>query len=153
MAFVEERVSVRHLVCCDTLFKGRLTRLTRFKVAVSQGSIREFNTTLGDDRGAKAAADEGSRTVGIMIQCGVISMIRRPRRDEESKNKSQFVNSEHKRVHQGSSRPQRFLVFRGISVYIENRHQPRRVRRDRGSDRRVLNQSTGYLGSAEDRIR
>jgi hypothetical protein len=66
MAFADERVSVRHLVCCATLFKGRFTRFTRFKAAVSQGSIREFSTTLGDDRGAKAAADDGSKTVGII---------------------------------------------------------------------------------------
>jgi hypothetical protein len=50
--------------------------LTRFKVAVSHGSIREFSTTFGEDRGAKAAADEGSKIVGIMVQCGVRSMIR-----------------------------------------------------------------------------
>jgi hypothetical protein len=65
MALGEDKVSVRHLVCCVTLFRGRLTRLTRFKVAVSHGSILVFNTTFGEDRGAKAAADDGSRTVGI----------------------------------------------------------------------------------------
>lgn len=62
----EDRVSVRHLVCCVTLFNGLLTRLTRFKVAVNQGSILAFKTTLGEDRGANAAAEEGSKTVGIM---------------------------------------------------------------------------------------
>lgn len=66
MALGEDRVSVRHLVCCVTLFKGRFTRLTRFKVAVSHGSILVLNTTFGDDRGAKAAADDGSKTVGII---------------------------------------------------------------------------------------
>jgi hypothetical protein len=71
IAFGEESVSVRHLVCCDTLLRGRLTRLTRFRVAVSHGSIREFNTTFGEDRGAKAAADDGSKTTGIMVQCRV----------------------------------------------------------------------------------
>jgi hypothetical protein len=40
--------------------------LTRFKVAVSHGSILAFSTTFGEDRGAKAAADEGSKTVGII---------------------------------------------------------------------------------------
>lgn len=66
IALGDESVSVRHLVCCVTLFKGRFTRLTRFKVAVSQGSTFRFRTTLGEDRGAKAAADDGSNTVGIM---------------------------------------------------------------------------------------
>jgi hypothetical protein len=42
--------------------------LTRFRVAVSHGSIREFNTTFGEDRGAKAAADDGSKTTGIMCR-------------------------------------------------------------------------------------
>lgn len=68
IAFGEDKVSVRHFVCCVTLFKGRLTRLTRFNVAVSHGSILVFNTTFGEDRGAKAAADDGSRTVGIATQ-------------------------------------------------------------------------------------
>lgn len=65
MAFVDDKVSVRHLVCCPTLFRGLLTRLIRFRVAVSHGSIRD-STTVGEDRGAKAAADDGSKTVGIM---------------------------------------------------------------------------------------
>lgn len=69
MAFGEDKVSVKHRVCCVTLFKGRLTRLTRFKVAVSQGSTLVFNTTLGEDRGANAAADDGSKTVGMMTRC------------------------------------------------------------------------------------
>jgi hypothetical protein len=66
MAFFDESVSVRHRVCWVTLFKGRLTRLTRFRVAVNQGSILVFNTTFGDERGANAAAEDGSKTVGIM---------------------------------------------------------------------------------------
>lgn len=66
MAFGEESVSVRHRVCWVTLFKGRLTRLTRFKVAVNHGATLVVNTTFGEDRGAKAAADDGSKTVGIM---------------------------------------------------------------------------------------
>lgn len=66
IAFGEDRVSVRHLVCCVTLFSGLLTRLARFKVAVSQGSILALRTTLGEDRGANAAAEEGSKTVGII---------------------------------------------------------------------------------------
>lgn len=69
IALGDDRVSVRHRVCWVTLFRGRLTRLTRFRAAVSHGSTLVFRTTLGDDRGAKAAADEGSRTVGIMIPC------------------------------------------------------------------------------------
>lgn len=69
MALVDDSVSVRHRVCCVTLFRGRLTRLTRFKVAVSHGTTFRFSTTLGDDRGANAAADEGSKTVGIMTLC------------------------------------------------------------------------------------
>lgn len=67
MALVDDRVSVRHRVCWVTLFSGRLTRLTRLRAAVSHGSTLRFKTTFGDDRGAKAAADEGSKTVGIMI--------------------------------------------------------------------------------------
>jgi len=67
MALGDDRVSVRHRVCWVTLFKGRLTRFTRFRAAVSHGSTLRFKTTFGDDRGAKAAADEGSKTVGIMI--------------------------------------------------------------------------------------
>lgn len=66
MAFFEDRVSVRHLVCCATLFSGRLTRLTLLRVAVNHGSALEFSTTLGDDLGANAAAEAGSRMVGIM---------------------------------------------------------------------------------------
>jgi hypothetical protein len=35
-------------------------------VAVNHGSTLVFSTTVGGDRGANAAADAGSRTVGIM---------------------------------------------------------------------------------------
>lgn len=66
MAFGEDSVSVRHRVCWVTLFRGRLTRLTRLSVAVSHGATFLFNTTFGEDRGAKAAAEDGSKTVGIM---------------------------------------------------------------------------------------
>lgn len=38
----------------------------RFKVAVNHGSTLELRTTLGAERGAKAAADAGSRVIGIM---------------------------------------------------------------------------------------
>jgi hypothetical protein len=68
IAFGDESVSVKHLVCWVTLFKGRLTRLTRFSVAVNHGATFEVKTTFGEDRGAKAAADEGSKTVGIMTE-------------------------------------------------------------------------------------
>lgn len=68
MAFGDERVSVRHRVCCVTLLSGRLIRLTLFNVTVNHGSTREFNTTFGDDLGAKAAADAGSRIVGILAE-------------------------------------------------------------------------------------
>lgn len=66
MAFWDDNVSVKQRVCWVTLFRGRLTRLTRLRVAVSHGATFLFKTTLGEDRGAKAAAEDGSRTVGIM---------------------------------------------------------------------------------------
>lgn len=69
MAFGDDSVSVRQRVCWVTLFRGRLTRLTRFSVAVNQGATFLFNTTFGEDRGAKAAAEDGSKTVGIMTLC------------------------------------------------------------------------------------
>lgn len=69
MAFVDDSVSVKHRVCWVTLFRGRFTRLTRFKVAVNQGATLVFRTTFGEDRGAKAAAEDGSKTVGIMTLC------------------------------------------------------------------------------------
>lgn len=68
MAFWDDRVSVKHRVCCVTLLRGRLTRLTLFNVTVNHGSTREFNTTFGDDLGAKAAADAGSRIVRILAE-------------------------------------------------------------------------------------
>ena len=66
MALVFERVSVRHRVCCWTLFNGRLTRLTLFKVWVSHGSALELRTTLTVPRGAKAAAEAGSNEMGMV---------------------------------------------------------------------------------------
>ena len=71
IAFGDESVSVKHLVCCMTLFKGLLILLVLFKVAVNHGSALVFRTTLGADRGAKAAADAGNRFIGIMIDLGV----------------------------------------------------------------------------------
>ena len=50
-----------------TLFKGLLILLVLFNVAVNHGSALVFRTTLGADRGAKAAADAGNRFIGIMI--------------------------------------------------------------------------------------
>jgi hypothetical protein len=70
IAFGDDRVSVRHLVCCITLFKGLLILLVLFNVAVSHGSALVFRTTLGADRGANAAADAGNRFIGIMIDVG-----------------------------------------------------------------------------------
>jgi hypothetical protein len=67
IAFGDESVSVKHLVCCMTLFKGLLILLVLFNVAVNHGSALVFRTTLGADRGAKAAADAGNRFIGIMI--------------------------------------------------------------------------------------
>lgn len=67
MALDDESVSVRHRVCCDTLFRGRLTRLTRLSVAVNHGSTLD-KTTFGFPRGANAAAEAGNNTVGIMIR-------------------------------------------------------------------------------------
>ena len=67
IAFFPDRVSVRHRVCCCTLFNGRFTRLTRFRVCVNQGSAFEFKTTLTVDRGAKAAAEAGSSWIGMVL--------------------------------------------------------------------------------------
>jgi hypothetical protein len=69
IAFVDDSVSVKHRVCWVTLFRGRFTRLTLFRVAVNHGATLVFRTTFGEDRGAKAAADDGSKTVGIMTLC------------------------------------------------------------------------------------
>jgi hypothetical protein len=75
MAFVEDSVSVKHRVCWVTLFNGRLTRFTLFNVAVNQGSTLAARTTLGDDLGAKAAADAGSRILGIMIEAIAFGLV------------------------------------------------------------------------------
>lgn len=75
MAFVEDRVSVKHRVCWVTLFKGRLTRFTLFNVAVNQGSTLAPRTTLGDALGAKAAADAGRRTVGILFKVVAVDFV------------------------------------------------------------------------------
>lgn len=66
MAFCDDSVSVRHRVCWVTLFRGRFTRFTLLRVAVNHGATFLFSTTFGEERGAKAAAEEGSKTVGIM---------------------------------------------------------------------------------------
>lgn len=66
IALEPERVSVRHLVCCCTLFNGRLTRLTLFKVCVNHASGFEPRTTLTVDRGAKAAAEAGNNETGMV---------------------------------------------------------------------------------------
>ena len=66
IAFGDDRISVKQRVCWRTLFRGRLTRLTRLRVAVNHGATFLFKTTLGEDRGANAAAEDGSMTVGIM---------------------------------------------------------------------------------------
>lgn len=42
-------------------------RLMRLSVAVSHGSTLELSTTLGAERGAKAAAEAGNNIVGIMV--------------------------------------------------------------------------------------
>ncbi len=39
----------------------------RLSVTVNHGSTLELRTTLGADRGAKAAAEAGSNMVGIMV--------------------------------------------------------------------------------------
>ena len=63
----DDRVSVRHLKCCGTLFNGLLIRLILFNVAVSQGSTLVLRTTFGCERGANAAADAGSKIVGMAM--------------------------------------------------------------------------------------
>ena len=61
MAVEEDSVSVKHLWCWGTLFRGRFIRFIRFKVCVNHGSTFELNTTLTDEAlGAKAAAEAGS---------------------------------------------------------------------------------------------
>ncbi len=66
MAEGDERVSVKHRKCWETLFKGLLTRFILFNVAVNQGSTLLVRTTFGVPRGAKAAADAGSRVIGMI---------------------------------------------------------------------------------------
>jgi hypothetical protein len=65
MALGPDSVSVRHLICCCTLFNGRLTRFILFSVWVSQGSTLVFKTTLTVERGAKAAAEAGNNDIGM----------------------------------------------------------------------------------------
>ena len=66
IALGDDRVSVRHLVCCGTLFKGRLILLILLRVAVNHGSTFELRTTLHVERVAKAAAEAGNSIAGIM---------------------------------------------------------------------------------------
>jgi hypothetical protein len=66
MAFVPDRVSVRHRICCWTLFNGRLTRFILLRVCVSHGSTFVFRTTLTVDLGAKAAAEAGNKDIGMV---------------------------------------------------------------------------------------
>ena len=66
MAEGDDRVSVKHRKCWETLFKGLFTRFILFSVAVNQGSTLELRTTLGVPRGAKAAADAGSKVMGMV---------------------------------------------------------------------------------------
>lgn len=77
MADGDDKVSVRHLKCCGTLFSGRLIRFIRFRVAVNQGSTFVFKTTFGGDRGANAAADAGNNIVGMTVvyRCAVDQLI------------------------------------------------------------------------------
>ena len=66
IALGDDKVSVKHRVCCGTLFRGRFTRFILLRVAVSHGSTLEFRTMFGLPLGAKAAADAGNSIVGIM---------------------------------------------------------------------------------------
>lgn len=58
--------------------------LMRFKVAVSNGSILVSSTTFGQDRGANGAADEGSKTLGILVLLSFVqsSEVRQPRKKQ-----------------------------------------------------------------------
>ena len=61
MAVDDDNVSVKHLWCCGTLFRGRLMRFMRLSVCVNHGSTFELRTTLTEEAlGAKAAAEAGS---------------------------------------------------------------------------------------------
>ena len=65
MAGGADRVSGRHRKCCGTLFNGLLILLILFNVAVNHGSTLVFSTILGEDRGAKAAAEAGNNVIGM----------------------------------------------------------------------------------------
>lgn len=62
----DESVSVKHRLCCGTLFSGRFTLLTLFSVSVNHRSTLEFRTMFGAERGANAAAEAGSNMGGIV---------------------------------------------------------------------------------------
>lgn len=47
----------------------------RLRVAVNHGSTLELRTTLGAERGAKAAADAGNNMVGIMVVVVVVELV------------------------------------------------------------------------------
>jgi len=70
MALGPDSVSVRQRVCCWTLFSGRLTRFTLLSVWVNHGSALDARTTLTLDRGAKAAAEAGSKEMGMVVVAG-----------------------------------------------------------------------------------
>ena len=72
MALGPDSVSVRQRVCCWTLFKGRLTRLTLLSVCVNHGSALEAKTTFTLERGAKAAAEAGSNEIGMVVVFQVV---------------------------------------------------------------------------------
>lgn len=69
MAEADERVSVRHRTCCGALFRGRF-RFVLFSVAVNHGSTLVLSTIVGGALGAKAAAEAGNKTVGIVGGAG-----------------------------------------------------------------------------------
>jgi hypothetical protein len=75
IALGDERVSVKHLVCCGILLSGRLILLILLSVAVNQGSTLVLRTTLQVDRGANAAADAGNNIEGITGYRGLDSLI------------------------------------------------------------------------------
>lgn len=90
MADGPERISVKHRKCCGTLFKGRLTRLTRFSVAVNHGSTFEFSTMFGAALGAKAAAEAGKSVMGIVTSGWI--------RDEGSGTEAVIYHRENKQA-------------------------------------------------------
>jgi hypothetical protein len=79
MAFVDDRISVRHLVCCCTLLSGRLTLLMRFSVCVNHDStFDEPRTTLTEDAlGANAAAEAGNSCGGMADVLGGYLIVRK----------------------------------------------------------------------------